>query len=163
MSTVQTFKTLSSSPGEATFSGEVATIGADLAKRAIHAILPDEIEPLVDDAIDRLPSLVLTSKDLQTKTVHGPDHGDPAKAAEPPPPPSKTPENLSPAALAFINLPADELMKRVRTGDIPPAVLESDGALRALQANIAHIAEMNSLLSQMLSSIHQMNMAVIQN
>jgi hypothetical protein len=64
---------------------------------------------------------------------------------------------------AFIKLGPDELMKLVRDGGIPDEVLNSREGMLRLQSRLEEVAQMNNLLSQMLNTMHQMNMAVIQN
>jgi hypothetical protein len=54
-------------------------------------------------------------------------------------------------------------LKRVKEGTVPKEIFGSQEGMLRLQSRLAEVAEMNSLLSQLLSSMHQMNMAVIQN
>ncbi len=95
--------------------------------------------------------------------------GSPAGAkptADPGAPPSATDGPGAKPTLtaeAFMKLSPDDMMREVRAGAIPPAVLESKQGMLQLQSKIEHISEMNNLLTQMLNSIHQMNMAIVQN
>jgi hypothetical protein len=54
-------------------------------------------------------------------------------------------------------------MRMVREGQVPQSVFDSPAAMNRLEANMQHIAQMNSLMTNMLQMYHQMMMATINN
>ena len=87
-----------------------------------------------------------------------------ATAAAAAPPPSAAASAAKPQDLAdLLALPSDQFMKAVSGGAVPPDVAENPAALLQIQARVNDIAQMNQLVTSMMSAMHQMQMSIAQN
>lgn len=69
------------------------------------------------------------------------------------------------AAQKFLSEHSDpeDFMKQIRSGNIPDEVLNSQAGMMMVQERLQSIQQMNQLMTQMLKSMHDMSMAVVQN
>ncbi len=69
------------------------------------------------------------------------------------------------AAKAFLDAHSDpeDFMEQIRNGNIPEDVLNSQAGMMMIQERLQRIQQMNQLMTQMLKSMHDMSMAVVQN
>jgi hypothetical protein len=112
-----------------------------------------------------------TLKDLPQLTGTGTAADQPdtpvSVAAQAPPPPSTTSADAAaakPQDLAdLLALPSDQFMKAVSGGAVPADVAENPAALLQIQARVNDIAQMNQLVTSMMSATHQMQMSIAQN
>jgi hypothetical protein len=63
----------------------------------------------------------------------------------------------------LLALPSDQFMKAVSGGAVPADVAENPAALLQIQARVNDIAQMNQLVTSMMSAMHQMQMSIAQN
>jgi hypothetical protein len=57
----------------------------------------------------------------------------------------------------------EDFMKQIRSGNIPEEVLNSQAGMMMVQERLHSIQQMNQLMTQMLKSMHDMSMAIVQN
>jgi hypothetical protein len=67
------------------------------------------------------------------------------------------------AANDFFKLSDLDLMNAVRDGKLPQSVKDDPAQMQRLQLRMAHISEMNQIITSMISTLHDMNTKVIQN
>ena len=91
-----------------------------------------------------------------------------AAAAEPVPPPTtggaSTSAASTPADVAsLLALSPDDFMKAITSGAVPADVAGDPTAMLQIQSRVNEIAQMNQLVTSMLSATHQMQMSIAQN
>ncbi|HXJ20957.1 MAG TPA: hypothetical protein VMT03_12055 [Polyangia bacterium] len=159
-----------------------------LVTDTLDAILPDQLKS-VGDVAGGLLDLVIGKesqavslfkdgiKDLpQPKSSSKSTSADPATevatateaataAAEPSPPPSATSNDTSTPSdvSALLAMSSDDFMKAVSSGDVPADVAGDPTAMLQIQSRVNEIAQMNQLVTSMLSATHQMQMSIAQN
>ncbi len=70
----------------------------------------------------------------------------------------------SSAAMATLNNMSDsDFMNAIQSGKLDPSIKNDPAAMRAIQARMDAISQMNQLLTSMMQAMHQMEMAIIQN
>jgi hypothetical protein len=153
-----------------------------LVTDTLDAILPDRLQSIGDaagglldlmigkepqavslfkDGIKDLPQLTSSSKnssaDAATEVA--------TAAAEPSPPPSATSSDTSTPAdvSALLAMSSDDFMKAVSSGAVPADVAGDPTAMLQIQSRVNEIAQMNQLVTSMLSATHQMQMSIAQN
>jgi hypothetical protein len=57
----------------------------------------------------------------------------------------------------------EDFIKQIRSGTIPEDVLNSQAGMMMIQERLQSIQQMNQLMTQMLKSMHDMSMAIVQN
>lgn len=88
-------------------------------------------------------------------------------SAEPEPPPatsgastsSSTPDDVA----SLLALSPDDFMKAITSGAVPADVAGDPTAMLQIQSRVNEIAQMNQLVTSMLSATHQMQMSIAQN
>jgi hypothetical protein len=137
----------------------------DVAGGVVDVIVGNEPQAIAHftDGLKDLPQLagVAPSADELSASV-----ATPTEAAEPPPASSAdgTPANHKPQDLAdLLALPSDQFMQAVSGGAVPADVAENPAALLQIQARVNDIAQMNQLVTSMMSAMHQMQMSIAQN
>jgi hypothetical protein len=76
----------------------------------------------------------------------------------------KTDSSDSSGAMAALDKMSDaEFMNAIQSGKLDPSIKNDPAAMRAIQARMDAISQMNQLLTAMMQAMHQMEMAIIQN
>jgi len=63
----------------------------------------------------------------------------------------------------LLALPSDQFIKAISSGTVPDGVANDPAALLQIQARVNDIAQMNQMMTSMMSALHQMQMSVTQN
>jgi hypothetical protein len=63
----------------------------------------------------------------------------------------------------LLALPSDQFIKAISSGAVPDGVANDPAALLQIQARVNDIAQMNQMMTSMMSALHQMQMSVTQN
>jgi hypothetical protein len=135
----------------------------DLAGGAVDVIVGKEKEAIAHftDGLKDLPQLAGTAPEIDSTDTGA------TLATEAAPPPAVTSGEAAadkPQDLAgLLALPADQFMKAVSGGAVPAEVAENPAALLQIQARVNDIAQMNQLVTSMMSATHQMQMSIAQN
>jgi hypothetical protein len=136
---------------------------------AVDALLPDQFKAIGDlaggvvDAVLGKESQALSHfqdglHDLPQLTGSAPaPAGDSQTAA------SQTTAAAPTDVASLLALPSDQFMKAVSGGAVPTSVAEDPAALLQIQARVNDIAQMNQMMTSMMSTLHQMQMSVAQN
>ena len=133
----------------------------DLAGGVVDVVVGKEKQALghFTDTLKDLPQLTGTAT-----AANQPD----TIATEAAPPPSTSSADAASAAnpqdlAALLALPSDQFMKAVSGGAVPADVAENPAALLQIQARVNDIAQMNQLVTSMMTATHQMQMSIAQN
>lgn len=166
---------LASDPGklvtdvvDAVLPGRLKAIG-DVAGGAVDVIVGKEKEAIAHftDGLKDLPQLVGTAPIIDSTTDSTDTGATLATEAAPPPSASSSGDAAAtgkPQDLAdLLALPADQFMRAVSGGAVPADVAENPAALLQIQARVNDIAQMNQLVTSMMSATHQMQMSIAQN
>ncbi len=152
-----------------------------LVTDALDAVLPDRLKSLGDAAggivdlvvghepqaislfqegIKDLPQ-ISSSSPSGTETSAG--AAGATAAAEPPPPPAADGTSAPADVASLLALPTADFMKAVSSGAVPADVAGDPAAMLQIQSRVNEIAQMNQLVTSMLSATHQMQMSIAQN
>ena len=150
-----------------------------LVTDALDAVLPDRLKSigdaaggLVDLVVGHEPQAVSLFKEgiKDLPQISASSSGDTSTAgvavateeAEPPPP--ATDGTSTPADVAsLLALSPSDFMKAVSSGAVPADVAGDPTAMLQIQSRVNEIAQMNQLVTSMLSATHQMQMSIAQN
>jgi len=69
----------------------------------------------------------------------------------------------TPAMAALNKMSDSDFMNSIQSGKLDPSIKNDPAAMRAIQARMDAISQMNQLLTAMMQAMHQMEMAIIQN
>jgi hypothetical protein len=137
----------------------------DVAGGLVDVVVGKEKQAIAHftDGLKDLPQLI--------GTLPAPDTTDgsvTAVAMQAAPPPSASsadgPTANKPQSVAdLLALPSDEFMKEVSGGAVPAEVAQDPAALLQIQARVNDIAQMNQLVTSMMTAMHQMQMSIAQN
>jgi hypothetical protein len=136
----------------------------DLAGGVVDVVVGKEKQALehFTDTLKDLPQLMGTGT-----AVDQPDTPITIATEAAPPPPASSAQPVSgakPQDLAdLLALPSDQFMKAVSGGAVPADVAENPAALLQIQARVNDIAQMNQMVTSMMSAMHQMQMSIAQN
>jgi len=152
-----------------------------LVTDALDAVLPDHLKSIGDAAgglvdlvvghepqaislfkagIKDLPQLTSKSSSPTTTSVAT----EVATAASEPPPPAASAGSSTPADVAsLLALSPDDFMRAITSGAVPADVAGDPTAMLQIQSRVNEIAQMNQLVTSMLSASHQMQMSIAQN
>jgi hypothetical protein len=145
-----------------------------LVTDALDAVLPDRLKSvgdaaggivdlvigkesqavsLFEDGIKDLPQITSGSTDTATEVA--------TATTEPAPPPdgSSTPSDVA----TLLSMSSDDFMKAVSSGAVPADVAGDPTAMLQIQSRVNEIAQMNQLVTSVLSATHQMQMSIAQN
>ena len=169
-----------------TIASDLGTLASDpgkLVTDVVDAVLPERLKAIgdvaggvVDVIVGKEKQAVAhftdTLKDLPqltgTATVLLKRQSPATAATEASPPPPESSADASPAdkpqdLADLLALPSDQFMKAVSGGAVPADVAENPAALLQIQARVNDIAQMNQLVTSMMSAMHQMQMSIAQN
>jgi len=152
-----------------------------LVTDALDAVLPDRLKSigdaaggLVDLVVGHEPQAVSLFKegikDLPQISASS-SSGDASTAgvalateeAEPPPPPAADGTSTPADVASLLALSPTDFMKAVSSGAVPADVAGDPTAMLQIQSRVNEIAQMNQLVTSMLSATHQMQMSIAQN
>lgn len=127
----------------------------DLAGGVVDVVLGKESQALshFQDGLRDLPQLTASSP-ATAQTVDASNSTGPAPDAA-----AGEPTDLA----GLLALPSDQFMKAVSSGAVPNGVADDPAALLQIQARVNDIAQMNQMMTSMMSALHQMQMSVAQN
>ena len=151
-----------------------------LVTDALDAVLPDRLQSIGDAAggvvdlmVGHEPQAMSLFeqgiKDLPQLWSKSPADGttsaatEVATAASEPPPPSTAADGAPADAASLLALSPDDFMKAITSGAVPADVAADPTAMLQIQARVNEIAQMNQLVTSMLSATHQMQMSIAQN
>jgi hypothetical protein len=149
-----------------------------LVTDALDAVLPDRLKS-IGDAAGGLVDLVVGHepqaislfkagiKDLPQLSSSTPSAAAGTEvataAAEPAPPPASAGASTPADVASLLALSSDDFMKAVTSGAVPADVATDPTAMLQIQSRVNEIAQMNQLVTSMLSATHQMQMSIAQN
>jgi hypothetical protein len=145
----------------------------DLAGGLVDAVIGKEARAVshFQDGVKDLPQLIGTAPPLDDLTAGA--TGTEAAFPEPPAPATDAANAASDTSLAatgapndvqaLLALPSDQFMKAVSSGAVPPDVADDPAAMLQIQARMNDIAQMNQLVTSMMTAMHQMQMSIAQN
>jgi len=170
--------------------GSVLNDPGKLVTDVVDALLPEKMKAIGDvaggvvdvfvgkeskaiehfqDGLRDLPQLVgtlvqATPDDTVTSIAPEVEASPPPAAADTSPPDGAADPAADPGTLAsLLALPSEQFMKAISTGAVPADVAENPAALLQIQARVNDIAQMNQLVTSMMSALHQMQMSIAQN
>lgn len=126
----------------------------DLAGGVVDVVLGKESQALshFQDGLRDLPQLTADSAATGVVSNTAPTNQPDAAA------------DAQPTDLAgLLALPSDQFMKAISGGAVPAGVADDPAALLQIQARVNDIAQMNQMMTSMMSALHQMQMSVAQN
>ena len=158
---------------------------------ALDAVLPDRLQSISDaaggvvdlftghtsqatalftDGLKDLPQLI-NGNSSSSSTPTTADVAVGTAATEPPPPAatasastaSATSSTDSADVSSLLSLSSDQFMQAISSGAIPADVANDPSAMLQIQARMNDIAEMNQLVTSVMSASHQMQMTIAQN
>lgn len=126
----------------------------DLAGGVVDVVLGKEQQALshFQDGLRDLPQLTADSPAATVASTV-------STTANQPDPADSTPTDLA----GLLALPSDQFMKAISSGAVPAGVADDPTALLQIQARVNDIAQMNQMMTSMMSALHQMQMSVAQN
>ena len=152
--------------------GSVVSDPGKLVTDVVDALLPEKFKSVGDlaggvvDAVLGKESQALGHfqdglRDLPQVTADSPSPADTTAEADAAPPRAAAAKPTDLASL--LDLPSDQFMQAVSSGAVPSNLAEDPGALLQIQARVNDIAQMNQMMTSMMSALHQMQMSVAQN
>lgn len=155
--------------------GSVVSDPGKLVTDVVDAVLPGRLKA-VGDLAGGVADLVLGKesqavshfkdglKDLP-QLASGTSSSTPPDEPAPPPARSTAAADASdPTSVAsLLALPSDQFMNAVTSGAVPAEVASDPAAMLQIQARVNDIAQMNQLITSMMSATHQMQMSIAQN
>lgn len=160
--------------------GSVVSDPGKLVSDVVDALLPEKFKSvgdlaggLVDAALGKesqaLGHFQDGLRDLPQLTADSPPASDPIEAADTGTADAAT-DGTADATTArptdlgsLLALPSDQFMRAISSGAVPDDVAQDPAALLQIQARVNDIAQMNQMMTSMMSALHQMQMSVAQN
>jgi hypothetical protein len=146
---------------------------------ALDSVLPNQLKSVADLAggvvdlvVGQKPQAIALFKDgikdlpqLTSAAPAGASAGTRVAAvtAEPSPPAGSAGSSTPNDVASLLALPDGQLMQAVASGAVPADVASDPSAMLQIQARVNEIAQMNQLVTSMLSTTHQMQMSIAQN
>lgn len=161
--------------------GSVLSDPGKLVTDALDYVLPDRLKSIGDAAggiidlvVGKEPEAVALFKDGikdLPQLVSGSGSSSAATAteiasaeAEPLPPQGSSDASTTPADVAgLLALSPDDFMRTISSGAVPSDVAGDPAAMLQIQSRVNEIAQMNQLVTSILSASHQMQMSIAQN
>jgi hypothetical protein len=153
--------------------GSVFSDPGKLVTDLVDGLLPDKMKSLGDlaggvvDVVLGKESQALSHfqdglRDLPQLAADAPAAAATSTATAPAPEPDAA--DAQPTDLAgLLALPSNQFINAISSGAIPDGVANDPAALLQIQARVNDIAQMNQMMTSMMSALHQMQMSVAQN